>query len=164
MASRVGTHIKRRRSRRDWTKIPYDITASILSRLDGDTESLAAAEMVCKTWREICKDPKLWRTIIDFHSNHTIYMLGPPRRFDIVKMCRHAIHRSSGSFINVNVDYFCNVELLKYITNRPDVERTSALRLKVRTSSVLHRLTPATASLLPGLQHRLPGRFLSFQD
>ncbi|KAL6128753.1 hypothetical protein ACLB2K_072108 [Fragaria x ananassa] len=87
MASRVGTDIKRRRSRRDWTEIPYDITASILSRLDGDTESLAAAEMVCKTWREICKDPKLWRTI-DFHSNQTIYMLGPPRRFDIVKMCR----------------------------------------------------------------------------
>ncbi|XP_004308389.1 PREDICTED: F-box protein SKIP19-like [Fragaria vesca subsp. vesca] len=116
MASRVGTHIKRHRSRRDWTEIPYDITASILSRLDGDTESLAAAEMVCKTWREICKDPKLWRTI-DFHSNRTIYMLGPPRRFDIVKMCRHAIHRSSGSFINVNVDYFCKDELLKYITN-----------------------------------------------
>ncbi|KAL6136239.1 hypothetical protein ACLB2K_061539 [Fragaria x ananassa] len=45
-----------------------------------------------------------------------------------------------------------------------DVKRTSALRLKVRTSSVLHRLTPATASLLPGRQHRLPGRFLSFQD
>ncbi|KAL6193886.1 hypothetical protein ACLB2K_034970 [Fragaria x ananassa] len=47
---------------------------------------------------------------------------------------------------------------------RPDVERTSALRLKVRTSSVLCRLTPATASLLPGRQHRLPGRLLSFQD
>ncbi|KAL6192754.1 hypothetical protein ACLB2K_033840 [Fragaria x ananassa] len=47
---------------------------------------------------------------------------------------------------------------------RPDVERTSALRLKVRTSSVHCSLTPATASLLTGRQHRLPGRLLSFQD
>ncbi|KAL6193805.1 hypothetical protein ACLB2K_034889 [Fragaria x ananassa] len=38
------------------------------------------------------------------------------------------------------------------------------LKRIVRTSSVLCRLTPATASLLPGRQHRLPGRFLSFQD
>ncbi|KAL6227951.1 hypothetical protein ACLB2K_001905 [Fragaria x ananassa] len=45
-----------------------------------------------------------------------------------------------------------------------DVERTSALQLKVRTSSVFCSLTPATASLLPGRQHRLPGRLLSFQD
>ncbi|KAL6198974.1 hypothetical protein ACLB2K_028762 [Fragaria x ananassa] len=43
-------------------------------------------------------------------------------------------------------------------------QRTSALRLKVRTLSVLRRLTPATASLIPGQQHRLPGRLLSFQD
>ncbi|KAL6216421.1 hypothetical protein ACLB2K_009644 [Fragaria x ananassa] len=47
---------------------------------------------------------------------------------------------------------------------RKDMKRTSALRLKVRTSSVLHRLTPATTSLLPGRQHRLPRRLLSFQD
>ncbi|KAL6217781.1 hypothetical protein ACLB2K_010998 [Fragaria x ananassa] len=45
-----------------------------------------------------------------------------------------------------------------------DVKRMSALRLKVQTSSVFRRLTPATASLLPGRQHRLPGRLLSFQD
>ncbi|KAL6182297.1 hypothetical protein ACLB2K_043720 [Fragaria x ananassa] len=45
-----------------------------------------------------------------------------------------------------------------------DVKRTSALRLKVQKSSVLRRLTPATASLLPGREHRLPGLFLSFQD
>ncbi|KAL6183551.1 hypothetical protein ACLB2K_044962 [Fragaria x ananassa] len=49
-------------------------------------------------------------------------------------------------------------------SNLEDVKRTSALRLKVWTSSVLRRLTPATASLLPGRQHRLPGRLLSFQD
>ncbi|KAL6183552.1 hypothetical protein ACLB2K_044963 [Fragaria x ananassa] len=48
--------------------------------------------------------------------------------------------------------------------NLEDVKRTSALRLKVRTSSVLLRLTPATASLLPRRLHRLPGRLLSFQD
>ncbi|KAL6224871.1 hypothetical protein ACLB2K_003726 [Fragaria x ananassa] len=50
------------------------------------------------------------------------------------------------------------------IMEQPDVERTSALRLKVRTSSVLRRLTPATASLLPERQHGLPRRLLFFQD
>ncbi|KAL6131138.1 hypothetical protein ACLB2K_069516 [Fragaria x ananassa] len=50
------------------------------------------------------------------------------------------------------------------VGDMPDVERTSALRLKVRISSVFCSLTPATASLLPGRQHRLPGRLLSFQD
>ncbi|XP_061996520.1 putative F-box/LRR-repeat protein 9 [Rosa rugosa] len=115
MAPRVGTHVKRCLSRQDWTELPGVVTASILSHL-GDIESLTVAEMVCKTWREICKDPMLWRTI-DFMSNHTKFMFGPPLRYDIVKMCRRAIHRSSGSFVYVNVDYFCNNELLKYITN-----------------------------------------------
>ncbi|KAL6226058.1 hypothetical protein ACLB2K_000023 [Fragaria x ananassa] len=64
--------------------------------------------------------------------------------------------------INTNQVYatlHCTFELV-----REDVKRTSALRLKVRTSSVLRRLTLATTSLVPGRQHRLQGRFLSFQD
>ncbi|PRQ57954.1 putative F-box domain, leucine-rich repeat domain, L domain-containing protein [Rosa chinensis] len=115
MAPRVGTHVKRRLSRRDWTELSGVVTGSILSCL-GDIESLTVAEMVCKTWREICKDPMLWRTI-DFMSNHTKFMFRPLLHYDIVKMCRRTIHRSSGIFVYVNVDYFCNNELLKYITN-----------------------------------------------
>ncbi|PRQ56088.1 putative leucine-rich repeat domain, L domain-containing protein [Rosa chinensis] len=50
-------------------------------------------------------------------NNHTSFMFGPPLLYDIVKMCRRAIHRSSSSFVYINIDYFCDNELLKYITN-----------------------------------------------
>ncbi|PQQ07434.1 F-box protein SKIP19 [Prunus yedoensis var. nudiflora] len=97
---------------RNWVELPNDVTASILSRL-GAIEILTSAQMVCVTWRNICKDPLTWRTIdmrVDLDDQRHIH-------YDLEKMCRHAVDRSSGNLIDINVDIFGTDELLKYITD-----------------------------------------------
>lgn len=38
--------------------------------------------------------------------------------YDLKKMCRHAIDRSCGDLVDVNIEYFGTDELLEYITYR----------------------------------------------
>ncbi|PON71646.1 F-box domain containing protein [Parasponia andersonii] len=97
--------------RRNWVELPRDVTASILSRL-GAMEILTSGQMVCKAWLEICKDPLLWRTI-------DMYNLGDPDLgLDLEKICRHAVDRSCGELVDINLEYFVTDELLQYITDR----------------------------------------------
>ncbi|ONI11104.1 hypothetical protein PRUPE_4G087900 [Prunus persica] len=98
---------------RKWAELPDDVTASILLRL-GAIEILTSAQMVCVMWRDICRDPLTWRTIdmrVDPDDQRHI-------GYDFEKMCSHAIDRSSGNLIDINVDHFGTDELLKYITDR----------------------------------------------
>ncbi|KAK8662007.1 hypothetical protein V6N13_091595 [Hibiscus sabdariffa] len=96
---------------RNWLELPSDVTASILSRL-GAIEILNSAQKVCSQWRNICKDPSMWRSI-DMRN------LGD-REDDIVheKMCFHAVDRSRGHLIDINFEYFGTDELLLYIAER----------------------------------------------
>ncbi|PQQ01916.1 F-box protein SKIP19-like isoform X1 [Prunus yedoensis var. nudiflora] len=97
---------------RNWAELTHDVTASILSRL-GTVDILTKAQMVCVTWHNICKDPAMWRTIyMRNFFNYQTYL-----RYDIKKMCRHAVDRSSGNVVDIIVDDFCTDELLKYITD-----------------------------------------------
>ncbi|KAL1555769.1 putative F-box/LRR-repeat protein 9 [Salvia divinorum] len=45
-----------------WTELPEDLTANILQRLHTE-EILESAQLVCTTWRRVCKDPAIWRVI-----------------------------------------------------------------------------------------------------
>ena len=69
------------------------------------------------TWRRICKDPLMWRTI-DMRNDG--FLRGYD--FSLEKMCRHAVDRSSGELEDINVEYFGTDDLLKYITNRYSIE------------------------------------------
>lgn len=95
---------------RNWTELPEDVTAAILSRL-GAIDILETAQKVCKTWYKVCKDPLMWR-IVDFRDDdlHKVHDLG--------KMCRYAVDRSDGKLASINLDSFATDELLKYITDR----------------------------------------------
>ncbi|KAK8662006.1 hypothetical protein V6N13_091594 [Hibiscus sabdariffa] len=96
---------------RDWLELPSEVTASILSRL-GAIEILNSAQTVCSQWRNICKDPSMWRSI-DMRN------LGE-RDKDYVheKMCVHAVDRSCGHLLDINIEYFGTDELLFYISER----------------------------------------------
>lgn len=96
---------------RNWTELPEDVTASILSRL-GAIEILTSAQMVCATWNNICKDPLMWCTIDLRDLDHQKHI-----HYDLEKMCRHAVDRSSGNLVCINVEDFSSDELLTYITN-----------------------------------------------
>ncbi|XVF62201.1 hypothetical protein PTKIN_Ptkin08bG0198200 [Pterospermum kingtungense] len=102
---------------RDWLSLPRDVTASILSRL-GAVQIIESAQKVCTQWRDICKDPSMWRCIDMWNYGYLHNMPYCP-----VKMCMHAIDRSRGGLVDINIHYFGTDELLAYIT-----ERTSNLR------------------------------------
>ena len=92
---------------RNWLELPRDVTASILQRL-GAIEILESAQKVCLHWRNLCKDPSMWRAI-DMRNHYDL---------DIEKMCRHAIDRSSGQLRDINIEFFGTDDLLNHITNR----------------------------------------------
>ncbi|XP_074359482.1 F-box protein SKIP19-like [Apium graveolens] len=54
---------------RSYADLPAELISSILMRL-GAVEVLASARKVCKTWRQICSDPEMWRVIKIEHSDY----------------------------------------------------------------------------------------------
>lgn len=97
---------------RNWLELPQDVTSTILSGL-GAIEILTSAQSVCSSWRKICKDPLMWRTI-DMRNVGDLHDMD----YNLETMCRHAIDRSCGQLVDINIEYFGTDELLKYLTDR----------------------------------------------
>ncbi|XP_048446731.1 putative F-box/LRR-repeat protein 21 [Pyrus x bretschneideri] len=76
---------KRVRNCHTWTELADDLIISIMSRLT-TLEILTSAQVVCKVWFNICKNPLMWRTI-DMRGDD-LYSLG--KKYNLKKMCRHA--------------------------------------------------------------------------
>ncbi|PPD75215.1 hypothetical protein GOBAR_DD27860 [Gossypium barbadense] len=95
---------------RNWLELPLDVTASILSRI-GAIEILNSAQNVCSLWRNICKDPLMWRSI-DMHNLGDLWDMD----YDLAKMCVHAVDRSCGHLLDINVEYFGTDALLLHIS------------------------------------------------
>ncbi|KAL1214645.1 F-box protein SKIP19 [Cardamine amara subsp. amara] len=93
---------------RNWAELPPELTSSILHRL-GAIEMLENAQKVCRSWRRVCKDPSMWRKI-DMHYLGAMY-------YDLEIMCRHAIDRSQGGLVEIDVWEFGTDELLNYIAD-----------------------------------------------
>ncbi|KAK4488139.1 hypothetical protein RD792_003881 [Penstemon davidsonii] len=95
-----------------WVELPREITATILLKLG--TIGMLKAEAVCTTWRSVCKDPGLWRSI-DMH-------------FTEVEMCCLAVDRSQGQLNDIKIQFFGTDEMLLYISQR--CGRLRSLQLK----------------------------------
>ncbi|XP_059435879.1 putative F-box/LRR-repeat protein 23 [Corylus avellana] len=95
---------------RNWLVLPRNVTVSILLRL-GAIEILKSAQMVCSPWHSLCKDPSMWRAIDMRNSgNHLEFP-------NFQKMCRHAVDRSCGHLVDINVEYFGTDDLLRHIAD-----------------------------------------------
>ncbi|EOA34277.1 hypothetical protein CARUB_v10021798mg [Capsella rubella] len=107
----------------DWTKLPLELTSSILLRL-GAVEILENAQKACTQWRRISKDPSMWRRI-DMRElgNRGTGDLD----FDI--LCRHAVDRSQGGLLEINLGVFATDELITYIADRSRNLRSLGLRM-----------------------------------
>ncbi|KAL6198452.1 hypothetical protein ACLB2K_028241 [Fragaria x ananassa] len=101
---------RRKTIRRNWTELPEKATSSILSRL-GAIEILESSQKVCMKWRKVSKDPLTWRKI-DMHNDGDLEDMD----YDLEEMCRHAVVRSAGNLVDINIEYFGTDELLEYIT------------------------------------------------
>ncbi|KAF8052684.1 hypothetical protein N665_1520s0002 [Sinapis alba] len=104
----------------NWTELPYELTSSILRRLD-TVDILENAQKVCTLWRHVCKDPDTWRKIDMRNLGDNGYYL------EI--MCRHAVDLSQGGLLEIDIWQFCTDSLLNYIADR------SSLSLKVSCCS-----------------------------
>ncbi|CAE6137783.1 unnamed protein product [Arabidopsis arenosa] len=96
---------------RNWAELPAELTSSVLLRL-GVVEILENAQKVCRSWRRVCKDPSMWRKIvIDNSGNRDIF------KYDLESMCRHAVDRSQGGLLEIDIEYFGTDKLLDYIAD-----------------------------------------------
>ncbi|KAL6201478.1 hypothetical protein ACLB2K_025192 [Fragaria x ananassa] len=107
--SRRTAHGGRNQNRRNWTELPDDITASILSRLK-TVEILWTAQRVCMTWRRICKENSLVWQSIDILDERYINL-----NYDMDKICRNVIDLSSGNLVDISIEYIGTDQLLKYL-------------------------------------------------
>ncbi|BBH01148.1 RNI-like superfamily protein [Prunus dulcis] len=114
---------------RNWLDLPRDVTVSILSRLRA-IDVLGSAQKVCMGWRNICKDPLIWRTV-DMSNGDCDF-----GAYDLDKMCRHAVDRSRGNLVDINIEHNCTDDLLKYITDR----RSGIRRLRLVRMMAKHLL------------------------
>ncbi|XP_050368507.1 F-box protein SKIP19-like [Argentina anserina] len=127
---------------RNWLELPPEITASIISRL-GAIEILTAAEKVCRSWRAICKDPLMWRTI-DMRNDGDLHDM----TYDLEKMCCLAVDRSCGQLVDITIEYFGSDELLKYITDRSSgIKRIRLVRCYCITDEGLSEVAPKLTML-----------------
>ncbi|KAE8727619.1 F-box protein SKIP19 [Hibiscus syriacus] len=97
---------------RNWLELPQDVTASIFSRL-GAIGILNSAQKVCSQWRNISKDPSMWKSI-DMRNLGDLHNM----EYDPEKMCIHAVDRSCGQLLDINIENFGPDELLSYISER----------------------------------------------
>jgi len=95
----------------NWLELPRDLTASILLRL-GVAEILTSVQMVCSPWRNLFKDLSMWRAV-DMRNSGDWDL-----SYDLEMMCRHAVDRSCGELVDINVEYFGTDELLRHIADR----------------------------------------------
>ncbi|KAL0714059.1 hypothetical protein Bca4012_021037 [Brassica carinata] len=100
---------------RDWVGLPPDLTWSILSRLS-TAEILEKTQGVCKSWHRVCKEPSMWRKI-NMHKNNDLGFMGFLTRSRHVAMCRHAVDRSHGGLVEIDIWRFCTDSLLNHIAD-----------------------------------------------
>ena len=99
------------KQKRDWLKLPSDVTRNILYRV-GVIDILENAQKVCTAWRKICKDPSMWRVI--YMTN----FWDPNARPLLQDMCKHAVDRSQGQLVDLTVVDFGDDDLLLYVADR----------------------------------------------
>uniref|UniRef100_A0A0D3E0B5 F-box domain-containing protein n=1 Tax=Brassica oleracea var. oleracea TaxID=109376 RepID=A0A0D3E0B5_BRAOL len=124
----------------NWAELPSELTSSILRRLSS-IDILENAQKVCTSWRGVCKDPAMWRKIDMRNLGKFFYK----DRHKHVAMCRHAVDRSLGGLVEIDICYIGTDSLLNYIADRSSNLRS--LRLAMCSTVTSEGLTEAIAKL-----------------
>ncbi|KAL5076891.1 hypothetical protein RYX36_015875 [Vicia faba] len=106
----------------NWLELPRELTSKILQLL-GPVEIVRNARQVCSMWRNICRDPSMWKSIEMIKGFNSPYNLEKICMYDVDQGCDHVEE--------INVEYFATDELIKKIA-----ERTTNLR-RIRISKCL---------------------------
>ncbi|XP_076932276.1 putative F-box/LRR-repeat protein 23 [Bidens hawaiensis] len=101
-----------KKAARNWLELPSDIMVNILQRVGVD-DILHNAQKVCTAWREIYKDPAMWRVVC--MDKFSAKFRGVRK---CSQMCKHVVNRSQGQLVDLTLIGFCHDELLQYIADR----------------------------------------------
>ncbi|CAM8890789.1 unnamed protein product [Rhodiola kirilowii] len=126
---------------RNWLELPQEVTATILQKI-GAFDIINHAQKVCTSWLNICKDPSMWRSI-NIRDSHAYYWL------DTEGMARHAVDRSCGQLLEINIEYFGTDEFIHYLAQHASQLRR--LRL-VSCHCVTEDVLKETAAQFPYLE------------
>ncbi|XP_010417631.1 PREDICTED: putative F-box/LRR-repeat protein 23 [Camelina sativa] len=113
MASKKSKIASSSSSSSNWAELPPELISSILIRLS--TVDLLKAQIVCRSWRRVSKDPSMWR-IIELE--------------DVASedMCRRAIDLSDGGLVEIFIDVKNLGEaILAYMAERSSLLRSLIL-------------------------------------
>ncbi|VVB14225.1 unnamed protein product [Arabis nemorensis] len=128
--------MKKEKESSNWAELPSELTVLIFLRLSM-FEILVNAQKVCKSWHRVSKDPSVWRKI-------DIGFCKQGYKFD--SMCRHAIDRSQGGLVEINLGNCCSDSLLSYIADRSTNLRSLGFKMYYRVTN--EGLENAVAKLL----------------
>ncbi|CAL5183709.1 unnamed protein product [Lathyrus oleraceus] len=107
---------------RNWPDLPRDIVLSIFVKLDL-YDLLTHAYSVCTTWRNISKDPSLYRNI-------SMPNLCSLKAFsDLEMLYRRAIDYSCGQTVDVSIEFLGTDDLLRHLANSASHLRRLRLEL-----------------------------------
>ncbi|XP_076932277.1 putative F-box/LRR-repeat protein 23 [Bidens hawaiensis] len=101
-----------KKAARNWLELPSDIMVNILQRVGVD-DILHNAQKVCTAWREIYKDPAMWRVVC--MDKFSAKFRGVRK---CSQMCKHVVDISQGQLVDLTLIGFCHDELLQYIADR----------------------------------------------
>ncbi|CAA7046999.1 unnamed protein product [Microthlaspi erraticum] len=131
----------------NWAELPPELTSSILVRL-GAIDILENAQRVCTSWRRVCKDPFMWRKIVMHERGY----LTDRVKYELAIMCRHAVDRSQGGLLEIEIWHFATDSLLTYIADRSSNLRSLRLTMCNLLSDKGRALSVAKLPLLEELE------------
>ncbi|CDY21990.1 BnaC09g00960D [Brassica napus] len=108
---------------RSWAELPSELTSSILSRLSS-IDILENAQKVCTSWHRVCKDTAMWRKI-DMRNFGDLVL-------NLEMMCRHAVDRTQGGLVEIDIWHFGTDSLLSFIADRSSNLRSLRLAIGSR--------------------------------
>ncbi|KAI3971290.1 hypothetical protein MKW92_021767 [Papaver armeniacum] len=98
---------------RNWLELPPDVLAHIFLKL-GAIDILFRAQSVCSMWRKVSKEPLLFRSV-DMRNRWDLFDGG---YYDMEKMAREAVDRSSGQLVEFSMEHFGTDDLVDYIADK----------------------------------------------
>ncbi|RZC66156.1 hypothetical protein C5167_009841 [Papaver somniferum] len=98
---------------RNWLELPPDVLAHIFLKL-GAIDIFFRAQAVCSMWRKVSKEPLLFR-YIDMRNWWDLFDGG---YYDMEKMAREAVDRSSGQLVEFSMEHFGTDDLVDYIADK----------------------------------------------
>ncbi|KAL5710527.1 hypothetical protein ACHQM5_021077 [Ranunculus cassubicifolius] len=105
--------VKRRKTeaKPDWLHLPLDVMFIIFSKI-GVLQILMNAQNVCSLWRELAKDPLLYRSL-DFFEAWKYFRFWDQSKFDYI--FEEAVRRSCGQIFKLSCDDFTMACHINYV-------------------------------------------------